>query len=236
MWSGPRNISTAMMRSWENRDDCVVCDEPLYAHYLKHTGLRHPCADEIVAHYETDWRKVVERLTGPVPGGHAIFYQKHMTHHLLPHIGRDWLDELTHVFLIREPREIITSYLVRRESMTLEDGGLPQQLEIFERVRGTLGQAPPVIDAKDVLTGPRQLLGVLCRRLGLPFSEKMLSWPAGPRETDGIWAKHWYDRVEASTGFAPYRPRQAAVPDEYRELLRACDEIYAELYAHRLTP
>jgi len=234
MWSGPRNISTAMMRSWGNREDCFVCDEPLYAHYLQHTGLQHPGADEIVAHHETDWRKVVEWLTGPVPEGRAIFYQKQMTHHLLENIGRDWLDELTHVFLIREPREMITSYLLRRESMTLEDTGLPQQLEIFDRVRENLGQAPPVIDSKDVLLDPRSILETLCERLAIPFTEAMLAWPAGRRATDGIWARHWYDAVEASTGFAPYRPKTAVVPEDHRDLQRECDEIYRQLHAHRL--
>ena len=234
MWSGPRNISTAMMRSWGNRDDCFVCDEPLYAHYLQHTRLEHPGADEIVAHHEADWRKVVDWLTGEIPEGRRIFYQKQMTHHLLPQIGRDWLDSLTHVFLIREPREMITSYLVRRETMQLEDTGLPQQLEIFERVTRRLGQAPPVIDSRDVLENPREILAALCDRLGLPFSEKMLAWPAGRRETDGIWAKHWYDAVERSTGFQPYRPKPDNVPEDHRELERACDEIYGQLHARRL--
>jgi len=234
MWSGPRNISTAMMRSWGNRDDCYVCDEPLYAHYLKHTGLEHPGASEVIEHHEPDWPRVVDWLTGPVPDGRAVFYQKHMTHHLLPHIGRDWLDALTHVFLIREPREMITSYLVRRETMTLADTGLPQQLEIFERMTRKLGEAPPVIDSRDVLEDPAAILAALCDRLGLPFTRKMLSWPAGRRDTDGVWARHWYDAVEASTGFQAYKPKKDAVPDDHRELQRACDEIYEQLHAHRL--
>ena len=167
MWSGPRNISTAMMRSWGNRDDCFVCDEPLYAHYLKHTGQDHPGADEVVAHHEADWRAVVEWLTGPVPEGRPLFYQKHMTHHLLPHMSRDWLDDLTHVFLIRDPREMITSYLARRKTISLADTGLPQQLEIFDRVRASGRETPPVIDARDVLEDPAATLTALCERLGL---------------------------------------------------------------------
>jgi hypothetical protein len=157
-----------------------------------------------------------------------------MTHHLLPHIERDWLDALTHVFLIREPREMITSYLLRRETMTLADTGLPQQLEIFERVTRRLGQAPPVIDSRDVLENPGATLAALCETLGLSFSEKMLRWPAGRRATDGVWAQHWYDAVEASTRFQPYKPKTDVVPDDHGELLRACDEIYDQLNAHRI--
>ena len=135
MWSGPRNISTAMMRAWENRGDCAVVDEPLYAHYLAHTGLEHPGREEIIAAGETDWRKVAAGLTGPVPDGKPIFYQKHMTHHLLPHIGRAWLGELTHVFLIRDPRAVLVSYTRTRREVTAEDLGSVQELEIFQHLR-----------------------------------------------------------------------------------------------------
>ena len=234
MWSGPRNISTAMMRSWGNREDCFVCDEPLYAHYLQHTGADHPGAADVIAHHETDWREVVRWLTGPLPEDRPVFYQKHMAHHLLPHIERGWLDRLTHVFLIREPREMITSYLVRRRTMSIEDTGLPQQLEIFERVRQTLGSVPPVIDAQDVLTDSRTVLAALCDRMDLQFTERMLRWPAGRRATDGIWAKHWYDAVEASTGFQPYRPKGVSVPAEYEALAVECEAIYGRLREHRL--
>ena len=234
MWSGPRNISTAMMRSWGNRDDCFVCDEPLYAHYLQHTRLEHPGADEIVAHHEADWRKVVDWLTGEIPEGRRIFYQKQMTHHLLPQIGRDWLDSLTHVFLIREPREMITSYLVRRETMQLEDTGLPQQLEIFERVTRRLGQAPPVIDSRDILENPAGMLGKLCKRLGVRYTDAMLSWAPGKRPTDGVWAKHWYTAVERSTGFEPYRPRNVTLPEGLAGLADRCDELYRRLHEHRI--
>jgi len=234
MWSGPRNISTAMMRSWENRDDCFVCDEPLYAHYLRHTGLDHPGATEVVEAHETEWEKVVAWLTGPIPEGRHVFYQKHMAHHLLPHIERDWLDRLTHVFLIREPAEMIASYLVRRDTMSVADTGLLQQWEIFERVRRTEGTEPPVIDARDVLENPRGLLEALCGRLAVDFSERMLCWPAGRRASDGVWAKHWYDAVEASTAFHPYRPKEFSIKDEFRGLVEECRVLYARLHAHRL--
>ena len=134
MWSGPRNISTAMMRSWGARPDTIVCDEPLYAHYLKVTGLPHPGAAETLAAHETDWRKVVAWLTGPLPDGKAVFYQKHMTHHMLPNIELGWVHELTNCFLIREPREMITSLLEFIPKPRIEDTGLPQQVRIFEMI------------------------------------------------------------------------------------------------------
>lgn len=235
MWSGPRNISTAMMRAWGNRPDTVVCDEPLYAHYLKITGLPHPGAVEVIAHHETDWRKVVAWLTGPIPEGRAIFYQKHMTHHLLPTIDREWLDELTHTFLIRDPREMLTSYIRTIPDPRLEDTGLPQQVEIFDRVKQRMGRTPPVIDARDVLENPRRTLGLLCDALGVPFADAMLHWPPGPRDTDGVWAKHWYHNVERSTGFEPYRPKSEDVPDALHPLLEQCMALYQRLHRDRLT-
>ncbi len=235
MWSGPRNISTALMRSWGVRADTAVVDEPFYAHYLLATGTDHPGRDEVIAAHETDWRVVAEELTGPVPGGRAIFYQKHMAHHLLPDMEGDWLERLTHAFLIREPGAMLTSLLAVTPAAGLEDTGLPQQRALFERVRERTGRVPPVVDARDVLENPRGLLSALCAALEVPFDLAMLSWEPGPRETDGVWAPHWYAVVEASTGFGPYRPKAAAVPPGRQELLDACREIYDDLYDHRLT-
>jgi len=235
MWSGPRNISTALMRSWGNRPDTSVVDEPLYAHYLRATGLDHPGAEEVKAHHETDWQKVVAFLAGPVPGGRSIFYQKHMAHHLLPHIGRDWLSRLTHVFLIREPREMLTSLIKVLPSPRLEDTGLPQQVEIFQLIQGRFGTTPPVIDARDVLEQPKPMLERLCEQFNVPFTEAMLSWPPGRRETDGIWAKYWYGNVEQSTMFQPYKPKNEPVPNHLTNVLQECDRMYNNLYRHRLT-
>ncbi len=235
MWSGPRNVSTAMMRAWENRSDTVVCDEPFYAHYLQETGLEHPGKAEIIAAGETDWRRVVSQLTGPVPGGQKIFYQKHMTHHLLPHISRDWLGEMVNCFLIRDPREVLLSYLKTRDHVTVEDIGVPQQAEIFDYVRHTLHQNPVVIDAELFLKNLRAQLCAWCESLGIAFTEAMLHWPSGPRDDDGIWAPYWYDAVIASTGFAPYRPRTGSVPKRYHGILEVCEPIYETLREHRLT-
>lgn len=236
MWSGPRNISTAMLRAWGNRPDTFVCDEPLYAHYLLKTGRDHPGRSEVLAACEQDWRKVVAWLTGPIPEGKPIFYQKHMAHHLLPDIDRAWLKDLTHALLIRSPREMLTSLLAKYRQITIEDTGLPQQVELVDYLGTHTDQNAPIIDARDVLEDPRGMLTALCERLGVPFTDAMLHWPPGPRETDGVWAKYWYDAVERSTGFAPYRPKNDQVPPEYAGLLVRCEALYAQLYAQRLRP
>lgn len=235
VWSGPRNVSTACMRSWENRGDTLVVDEPFYGHYLACTGAAHPGRDEVVAHQECDWRKVAAALHAPLPEGTRVFYQKHMSHHLLPNMGREWLRGLTHVFLIRDPREMLLSLDQRLEAFALPDTGLPQQVEIFDSLRHSNPDAPPVIDSRDLLTNPEGLWRKLCDRLGVPFTPRMLAWPAGPRETDGIWAKHWYDQVERSTCFARYRARTGELPAHLESLERECRPYYERLYAHRLT-
>lgn len=234
MWSGPRNISTAMMRAWENRPDTVVWDEPLYAHYLAVTGLDHPGRDEVIAAGDSDWRAVVARCSGPVPDGKTVFYQKHMTHHLLPHIDRGWLDQVKHCFLIRDPHAVLLSYSKARESVTLEDIGLPQQWALFDDVRDRSDEPPPVIDTADFLAAPRAYLEALCAWLGLDFSERMLTWPAGPRASDGVWARYWYAGVWRSTGFAPYQPRHEPLPPALAALAQAARPYYEALYEARL--
>jgi hypothetical protein len=235
MWCGPRNISTALLRSWENRPDTIVCDEPLYAHYLDVTRRAHPGADEIIAHHERDWRKVVAWLTGPLPSGKTIFYQKQMAHHLLPNIERDWLDRMTNCFLIRDPRRMLVSLDKVFANPDLPDTGLPQQVEIFRRIRERTGQTPPVIDAADVLADPRGVLSRLCSALGVPFFDSMLQWPPGTRDTDGIWAKHWYAEVEKSTGFHTPPRDDRPIPAHLQPLLDDCLRLYGELAEHRLT-
>jgi hypothetical protein len=234
MWSGPRNISTAMMRAWGNRPDTFVIDEPFYAFYLNATGKKHPWADEVIATGETDWRKVVAQLTSPLPNGKRIFFQKQMTHHLLPEVNRDWLGAVTNCFLIRDPREVIASYVKKREDPALEDLGFVQQAEIFDWVCGRTESPPPVIDARDVLENPKRTLGLLCETIGVEFSKSMLSWAPGLRGTDGIWAKHWYGEVVRSTSFEPYRARRDEVPKHLVEIHKRCSECYDRLYEHRL--
>lgn len=234
MWSGPRNISTAMLRSFGSRPDTAVTDEPLYAHYLKVTGVAHPGRDEVIAAHEADWQKVAAWLTGPVPEGKTCWYQKHMAHHLLPMIDRAWLDRLTHAFLIREPDEMLASLVKTYPGAGLADTGLPQQCEIFDRVADRIGRAPPVVLASDVLKNPRAMLEALCKALAIPFLPAMLTWPPGKRATDGAWAPHWYAAVEASTGFDPYRPRQVELNAALSTLLDECRPWYEKLHALRL--
>ncbi len=236
MWSGPRNISTALMRSWGSRSDTVVVDEPLYAHYLDATGRDHPGRDEVIAHGETDWQRVADRLTGPIPSGASIYYQKHMAHHLLPDMAFDWVQDLRNAFLIREPREMLTSLVEFLPEPTLADTGLPQQWDLFQRLHEETGEPPPVIVARDVLKDPEAVLRALCDALSVPFRDAMLSWKPGPRETDGVWAKHWYDAVYDSTGFQPYEPKDEPVPDRLQDLHGECRSIYDTLYDHRLRP
>lgn len=234
MWSGPRNISTAMMRAWEHRGDCAVSDEPLYAHYLAHTGLDHPDAGAVIASGETDWRRVVDALLGPAPGGAPVWYQKHMTHHLLPHIERGWIARLRNVLLIRDPREVVASYVKSRAGVTPDDIGLPQQTVLYDELRAA-GDPPPVIDAGDFLRAPEPYLRALCDWLGIGFTGRMLRWPPGPRASDGVWAPHWYARVWASTGFeAPGDAPPPRLSGTAAAVADACMPHYARLHAARM--
>ena len=234
MWSGPRNISTAMMRSFDNRPDAFVTDEPLYAHYLVQTRLPHPGAQETVATQENDWRKVVAWLTGPVPEGKSVWYQKHMAHHLLPNIETEWLDQVTNCFLIRDPEQVVASFTIQRPDAAAWELGFEQQARLFDYVCDRLGHAPPVLDAADVLKDPRGTLSALCAKLGIAFSERMLHWPPGPRASDGVWAPHWYAAVERSTGFAPHREREPKLSDFQWELADQCRPHYERLAKYRL--
>ena len=235
MWSGPRNISTAMMRAWGQRPDTVVWDEPLYAHYLLATGRTdHPGYSETITNHETDWRKVVAQLTSPPSGGRRINYQKHMTHHVLPGMSVEWIDRLTNCFLIRQPREMLLSMIEFLPSLTVRETGLPQQAEMFQRICERDGAAPPVVDARDVLANPRGMLSALCSRLRVPLYEEMLSWPPGPRETDGAWAPFWYAKVYNTTTFGKYRPNDTPLPDNLLGVLEECQPLYEQLSRHRL--
>ena len=238
MWSGPRNISTAMMRSFGNRQDCAVSDEPFYAAYLVATGRDHPMRDEVIASQPNDWRAVVADLTGPAPKGKPIWYQKHMTHHMVAGFGREWIDGFANAFLIRAPEAVIASYAQKWDEFSLEEIGLPAQVDLFERAADRLGEAPPVIDGNDVLADPRRTLSALCQALGAPFDEAMLSWPAGRRPDDGVWAPVWYAAVERSTGFDPPQPetRFEDLPDRLKPIAEAARPYYERLARYRLAP
>jgi hypothetical protein len=218
------------MRAWENRPDTMVSDEPLYAFYLHRTALAHPGRETIIASQPTDWRVVLAQQTGtPLPPGIAVSYAKHMTHHLLPEVNRAALAPLRHAHLIRDPRELLASYARVRAEPTLEDLGLREQAEIFEAFGG------PVVDSRDLLADPEGMLRALCRALDVPFDERMLSWPAGPRDSDGVWAPYWYDSVHASTGFAPYRPPADPLPARLEPLAERCLPYFSRLHEYRIS-
>jgi sulfotransferase family protein len=229
MWSGPRTVSTALMRSFGNRPDTIVADEPLYACYLARTGISHPGRAEILASMPQDWREVLGGLaTAPLPAGKNVYYGKHMTHHLLPEVDRAALAPLRHAYLLRNPAELLASYAKVRSEPTLADLGIVQQAEIFDAYPG------PVIDSRDLLEDPEGILRALCAALGIGFTTAMLSWPAGPRDTDGVWGPYWYESVWRSTGFGPYRAPREALPAGLADLAEQCRPYYERLHAHRL--
>jgi hypothetical protein len=239
MWSGPRNISTAMMRSFEARGDAAVSDEPFYAAYLDRTGIDHPLRDRVIASQSRDPREVAAMLLGAVPGGKPVWYQKHMTLHLLEDFGRDWMSQVQNAFLIRDPTAVLASYALKRAAVTAADLGFAQQHELFAREADRLGAAPPVVDAADVLANPAGTLERLCKALGLGFTPSMLRWPPGLRPTDGVWAPAWYHSVEHSTGFEAPAAAPAAAPSRVLQahLQRLADGAqphYEALRRHRL--
>lgn len=234
MWSGPRNISTAMMRAWENRADCTVWDEPLYGYYLHNTGIAHPGADEVIADQGTDWQTIVRQCSTESPEGKPVFYQKHMTLHLLPEVDRGWLSSLINCFLIREPERVIASYTAVRNEATLEDIGFIQQAELFDFVSETSGETPVVIDSREFLLNPEAMLRALCEKLGIEFDNNMLSWPSGSRDSDGVWAKYWYDSVWNSTGFAPYHQKPLKLEQKKQAIADQARPYYDHLYQYRL--
>lgn len=233
MWSGPRNLSTAMMYSFGARSDFAVVDEPFYAAYLTQTGLDHPMREEIIASQSADPDKVAAMLTGPVPEGRAHFYQKHMTQHMIAGIPRDWMDEVKHVFLIRHPARVVASFGAKYENPTLADIGFTQQTELYQRLTAK-GEKPVVVDSADIRHDPEGMLTRLCAALDLPFDPAMLQWPAGGHRSDGIWASHWYGAVHASTGFAPAEGPPPDLEGEAAELVAQAMPHYRLLEAEKL--
>jgi hypothetical protein len=232
MWSGPRNISTALMYSFGNRADCEVVDEPFYGFALQTKGHDHPLRETIIALMETDWDTLVAQCTAP--GRKPLRYQKHMTHHMLEGFDRGFIDKLTNAFLIRSPEKVLASYTQKWAEVDLDAIGFVQQAQIFDRVADRLGRAPPVIDADDVLADPRRALTALCKACGIAFDEAMLHWPKGPKPFDGIWAPHWYQAVWASEGFAAPSARGVMLPDGLQDIADRAWPCYERLKAHAI--
>ena len=233
MWSGPRNISTAMMYAFGNRADCVAWDEPFYAFSLVNHGNDHPLRDEIIAANASDWDALVARCTAPAEK--PLFYQKHMTHHMLEGYGRSWIRNLTNAFLIRAPERVLASYAKKWPDVTLRDIGFVEQAEIFAMVADHLGHAPPIIDADDVLENPNQVLKSLCATCGIAFDAAMLSWKPGPKPFDGVWAPHWYNAAWASTGLSRPEPVAVELPAALRKIAAAARPYYEKMRPFRLT-
>ncbi len=232
LWSGPRNVSTALMYSFAQRDDIRVVDEPLYGHYLLVSGADHPGRDAVIAEMNCDGAAVMRELLLQQRDNPAVrIFQKHMAHHL---VGLDlgFLGETSNVFLIRNPREMLPSLTVQLPHATLADTGLKRQWELYADLRAA-GQTPAILDSRELLLDPAGILEQLCEHLGLDFDPRMLHWAAGPLAEDGIWAPHWYHAVHKSTGFAPYRSK-TAFPEELLDLLADCQPWYDRLYDNAL--
>jgi len=232
MWSGPRNLSTAMMYAFANRADCAVVDEPFYAAYLARTNLHHPMRDQILAAQPQDPEIVAEALSGPNPDGKDHYYQKHMTHHMVTGVPRDWMRDVVNVFLIRHPARVVASYTAKREAPVLDDIGFRQQEALCREVLD-FGE-PIVIDSHDVREHPRLMLEKLCESIGLPFSEEMLTWPPGGHRSDGVWAPHWYGAVWNSTGFPGPEGPLPRLDGAAAQLAAQAMPFYEDLAARKL--
>ena len=218
MWSGPRNISTALMRSFENRSDCFVSDEPFYSYFLHKTGLKHPLRDKIIKSGLVDYNKIIKYIIGPTPSSKKIWYQKHMAHHILQGVDIDWIKNMRNCLLIRHPGDVILSYSKKNEINSIQQLGYLQQINIYEILSQDIETTPIIVDAQDLLQEPKKMLIKICENLRIKFDKKMLSWPSGSRKTDGIWGKHWYQQVEASVGFKPHVKTNRVIPAQYQSI------------------
>ncbi|MEJ6403290.1 sulfotransferase-like domain-containing protein [Yoonia sp. 2307UL14-13] len=228
MWSGPRNLSTAMMYAFGNRPDFAIWDEPFYASYLAATGADHPMRDQVLEAHETDPAAVAQRCVGPIPDSKAHFYMKHMPHHMIDGFPLDWATECVNIHLIRHPARVIASYGAKRNTMTADDIGFAAQTRIYDQLGGI------VVDSADIRADPKGILQKLCDVIDLPFDNAMLSWPAGPRKEDGIWAKHWYNEVHKSTGFAGVEGPLPEVGSADQDLLNHALPHYEAMVARKI--
>ncbi|MDN3652379.1 HAD family hydrolase [Thalassotalea ponticola] len=233
MWSGPRNISTAMMRSFENRGDCQVIDEPFYGYYLQQTGLPHPMAESVIASQPSTWQQVVNQLTGTF--NTPICYQKMMTHHMLNEIDLSWCKSIDHCFLIRNPRDVVQSYVKKMTDVNADDIGIVRQHQLYQQLCTITGKHIPIIDSDDVVNNPKGMLEALCRQLDIDFDPAMLCWPKGSRASDGVWASHWYQNVQNSTSFSPFKQHNQPLTEAQQQLVQSSMSLYLDLYQQRLT-
>ena len=229
LWSGPRNVSTALMYSFAERPDTRIVDEPLYGHFLRVTGTIHPGREEVLANVDCDGNRVMEGLLSEA--GDGVLFMKQMAHHLVD-LDLGFLERTENIFLIRDPEQMLPSLTIQMPHAGLADTGLKTQWELFEELR-SMGQAPAIVDSRELLLSPRSVLSQLCEHLGIAFYSEMLSWPAGPRAEDGIWAPHWYHAVHQSNGFSPYVHKEG-FPAELGPLLDECAPWYEKLVGHAI--
>ncbi|MDC3333847.1 HAD family hydrolase [Candidatus Marinimicrobia bacterium] len=234
MWSGPRNISTAMMRSFENRKDTVVIDEPFYAYYLNKTGFNHPCKKEVLRSQSKNWNEVVGLITSDLPKNKSIWYQKHMVHHILSFDDIGWVKGFKNCFLIRHPKEVIISYAKKNNINSAYDLGYEQQVNLFKKIKEITGSSPSVFDSKDILSSPKSILQKLCIELDIKFSVKMLNWPKGNRPSDGVWSSHWYKNVVNSDRFMSYKEPLQDLKKEHIDIFKECMYHYNYLNSFKI--
>ncbi len=230
MWSGPRNLSTALMRSFENREDTKVWDEPFYAYYLKETKKNHPLANEIINKYETNLDKIIDLVTAEKD---FIYFQKHMSHHIIKKIPINWITKGINCFLIRHPKEVLLSYIQKNDLIDSNDLGYPAQLRLFNYIK-TSNKKILVIDAKDLSEKPEIILKKICKKINIPFTEKMLNWPKGRRDSDGIWEKIWYKNVKSSTSFNKILNKEYEIPKKYNHIYNESLRIYDQLKIYNI--
>ncbi|MEZ5682429.1 MAG: HAD family hydrolase [Erythrobacter sp.] len=235
MWSGPRNISTAMMRSFGSRADCAVSDEPFYGAFLKATGEPHPLAQETIEDMDCDWRSVLDTQSGPAPDEQPVWYQKHMPHHMVGPVSIEDMPGHRHAFLIRAPERVVESYRKKNELRRPEMLGFAQVRRYFDFERKRTGAIPPVVDSDDILRDPEGVLRRLCTALGIKWDPAMMSWKKGPLPEDGVWGAHWYDRVNASTGFGGTAEALPKLEAEFAEVAQACRADYEALAKYCIT-
>lgn len=236
MWSGPRNLSTAMMYSFASRTDTFAIDEPFYAAYLNETGITHPMNAAVIAAGEIDYNKVADYCITAKPQQKAIFYQKQMTQHMVESFNLDWVAELSNIFLIRDPAKVIASYQTKNGDPSVEDIGVKEQWHIFKRLCDLTGTQPLVVDSADILAAPELMLKTLCSAIGIEFQASMLSWKAGPKSYDGVWAPHWYQSVWKTSGFGISGRKTPVLPDHLLPVLEAANQYYEQLKSYKLKP
>ena len=227
-WSGPRNISTALMRSWSSRKDTFVSDEPFYAYYLRKTGLKHPMAKEIIEYYPNSYKQVVNSINKKIPKKKEIWYQKHMAHHLISYKDISWIKKFYNCFLIRHPKDVIYSYIQKNKLNHIDELGYTQQNELIKYLKEHQQQII-IIDSSILLENPNKILGLWCNKLKIDFDLKMLRWKKGFYKTEGIWCQHWYDNVINTTHFETKAFKEKIIPKEYEKIYNHSLSIYESM-------